>query len=286
MRKLLFSLFFILTSSIACANNLKVFNNRAIVEALAYHLDYTETGGNHRTLDEVYGFIPGAKVTIRKQIGQFIVEPSLAFKRGDLTYRGGINGSDTPFLTVFGGTENYLFNAEFILGYIGQINAKQNLVPYIQYGYRRWLREVPPIGTLTVNGSSTHIGVNSYTETYQNQFLMFGVEFQQEVSDKINAAVFVASGSTFNASLFTNLPVDVDNNSIRSIGTKDQLGSKPMYSVGIKTDYEFIDHWHVVLNATYQRFAYGKSKPVLGYLEPDSTTQDIAIGLGLAGEIV
>ena len=250
-------------------------------EAELYHLDYTEKA-RHRTLDEVYSFVPGVQISIRKSIQHIVLEPSLAFRRGDLTYRGGTG--ESPFLTLLMDTENYLFDANLLIGWLLEYHHQQNLIPYVKYGYRRWLREVPPVAFVRINGTITDIGINSYTETYQNQYLMLGLEYQKAVNDFALVALFASAGTTFDATLFTNSPSIFRQ--AKTLGFHYDLGNKPIYEVGIKTDFKWTETWHTNFNITYRDFAFGKSPPKIFSLEPNSTTQSVTIGLGISASIV
>lgn len=271
-------LLLISTTCFAVENDLPI-NNLATFEAQMYHLDYTETI-HHRTFDEVYGFAPGVKMNIRKTIKNFVIQPELVFRRADLTYRGGASG-DT-FLTLTTDTESFIFDANFLLGYLFELQHQQNLIPYVKYGYRRWLREVPPIGYLTIDGNRSHIGVNSYTETYQNQYFLLGLEYQNALNDVLTLALFAGAGTTFHAEMFANSQSWLG---CFSLSRHYHLGDKPMYETGFKMDFKLNDTWHANFNMQYTDFAYGKSQAVLFSLEPNSTTQEVSVGFGISAEI-
>lgn len=263
------------------AHSLDSFNNQASLEAQIFQFDYDETV-RHKSLDSVKGSIPGARLSIRKQIKQLVLEPSFAFKQGDLEYHGGINGADTP-KDLSSNTPQFFFNADGILGYIYCINERQVLMPYLHYGYRRWDREVPPIGYLSLFGKPLNVGINSYTEIYQHHYGLVGVEFQQVIADNAVVSAAAGAGYTFNASLFTNMPTLLPMN---TMGVTEGLGSKPIYELKVKLDYEIRPHFHILTAVNYVNYAYGKSKVIIYTYEPNSSTNELTGSLGIGVDLI
>lgn len=261
--------------------SLEALNNQAGIDVSMYQINYAETT-HGEFLDGVKGSISGVQLAIRKQIKQFVFEPALSFHQGQLQYTGETTNSLVNSKLIKD-TDNFLLNADLITSYLLPLNDKQAVLPYLHYGYRRWQREVPPVGYIILYGSPTHLGINSYSETYQNQYVILGLAFQQIVDDKIAIAFAAGAGYILRASLFTNTPTPLP---MKTIGVTQGLGSKPIYELKATLDYEIKSHYHLILTANYTDFAYGKSKVKLYIYEPNSSTREVTAGIGFAFDLI
>jgi len=272
----------ILPSSLFAANEaIQRVNNQAAVAFQWTDLDYEETLSG-RSLDAVTGGAPGVSISFTKTLDHFMVNPSMRFMLGDLTYWGGFNG-DTSGATLTADTENFIFDTDIKVGYVFELDDETTLIPYIQTGYRRWNREVPPVGTLIVDNQPTNIGVNGYTEVYENQSVLLGMMGQRALGERLVLMAFAAGGTTFNAKLFSNVPFPDVLPGVATVSLDERLGSEPIYQLGLKGDYRAGERLHFIGGVDYTRFQFGRSdgNAVLLF-EPDSTTQEWRVSLGVA----
>lgn len=262
----LFTFLFSVNPALAYNELLYKANNQTSLNLQYLDLNYREHNSRNQFLDGISGILPGLNLTVDKTIANFFLEGNFAsyFKK-NLSYTGEIIG----FNELQSSAENSLYNASFKAGYILQSNTNTNFIPYVEYGYRHWNREIPPANFIF------DISTNGYSEHYTNYFYNVGIKYQHAFTKPLVLSAFAAMGSTVNAHLRAHLPTsDVDIN--------DKLGNSPITQAGVTADYLLQDNLHLLSGIHYAHFAYGKSNTSMGIYEPDSTTQTWAYTLGVA----
>lgn len=229
-------------------------------------LQYREHNYHNQFLDGATGILPGLDIKVDKTIDNFFLEGNFAgyFKK-NLSYTGEIAG----FKELQTSAKNSLYYASLKAGYILQNDNNTNFIPYVEYGYRHWNREIPPAKFIF------DISSNGYTEHYTNYFYDVGIKFQHAFTKPLVMSAYTALGSTVNARLRTHLPT-VDTN------VNDRLGSKPITLAGVTADYLLQANLHLLTGIHYEHFAFSKSATENGSYEPDSTTRDLSYTIGIA----
>lgn len=253
------------------------FNNQVSISANAMYLDYKESE-NGETLDSVKGTAPGVELRFRKSFNRVFVEPSLSFYSGRLNYDGGYFDSSDVFHSLSTKSKNMFIKPELMLGVSFEISPDIEIAPLIVYGYQRWDREVPPVGTLTVDGET--VGINSYTEEYTHYYLAAGAELKIIPRKNLVLALKGWGGSTIQPRLFTNAPYGGGD-----VGIDYTLGQKGIYNIDLKADYAVEDNLHLFAEFGFLYYEYGKSSTVVGTLEPDSSTRQYITKLGIAFDL-
>lgn len=177
---------------------------------------------------------------------------------GTTAYAGSYqNGS--PLTTT---TDTTVWTMSGRLGRAFAVAPTLMLIPYGEYGYRSWDRNIT--------------GPGGYDETYHNSDVVGGVMVQYSPMDKLVLTAEGGGGYTFAAHMHAAAPFNADFT----------LGAEPTWRIGGQAGYTFARRWEAITSIGYSQMAYGISAPVptpLGTsLEPDSTTAETTLRAGLA----
>lgn len=244
--------------------------NSVSVSYLSLRQNYAETN-NGATLDSESGSIPGLAVTVRAtnrrgaygQIG-------MRYFSGNDAYTGHLQNG-TP---ADGMTGNRILVFEARMGQVFPIAQDLAVLPFAEFGIRTWRRDLG--------------GQEPYTETYRNDWLGAGVSELYApawagASRPLVVSASVSAAETFSAGMTTS--------GLATYGVPDEsfgLGRKARYSLGLAADYAVTRSVYLRFGVRYEQFGYGTSSLVPiggGYamLEPNSTTRETTLHVGLAG---
>ena len=272
------------------AEDINSINNQARIAFSLLTLDYAEKI-NHIVLDKENGNIPGVSIAMSKTLNRFLINPSIRFYRGEETYRGSFIEQEPGVFTLKADGDTLLLKATINVGYLFALTEKSVLTPFLSYGYRYWYRgsvAFPIDVNSSENGQMTDketIGVNGYSEIYENQCLSAGLLWQYNIRPNVVIGTYASAGSTFSSQLSGDFPGPIEiNDEIFGTVTLDQnLGSKPIYQAGINVDYRISGQFHCFAGIEYEYFHFGKSKPnIFAIYEPPSKTTEWIATIGLA----
>jgi hypothetical protein len=244
--------------------------NKAILHSsvefgfMYYYYDYKETLPPPLKSTES-GWLPGIYLSYDyKKASDIYFKLYGTIAGGNLTYDG----------TTFSGTpasfnhSQFLFKFEGDIGYTAPINEKLLLIPYTGYGYRYWRR----------GETETIAGVTFIKEVYTWSYVPVGIKVDYAIDDKWNiggnAAVHFMFGGRMTAyfsetdSALPDLEFD--------------LGNVPAYYFEIPVSYKFDKNWTITGTLWYEYSEIGKSNVVSGLYEPDSTTNQYGINVGVS----
>lgn len=245
-------------------------NNQVRASAAYQKFDYVEFDAYNLTtdgiLDSERGHQPGVAtgITVQRDIAgvakvYFSAEASRI--RGNTTYTGYLQGFDSlePYTAT---TKNTITEYQVKVGkgfQFGPLGQAQ-VTPYVAAGSYDWVRD----------SSEDEFG---YVERYKHKFFAIGALAQYEITPQLVASVDYQYGRTRNATM-TLVEDDI----------QFTLGKKPIQTLAIGLDYAVSKSVRVHANYRYNKFAYGESPEVDGYLEPASKTKrdQIQVGIGYA----
>lgn len=261
----------VLACSAAFAGTAIEAANNQVRASVAYQkFDYVELDAYKMTtdgiLDSERGHQPGvvAGITVQRDIAgvskvYFSAEASRL--RGNSAYTGYLQGAGVlePYTAT---TKNTITEYQvrvgkgFVFAPLGQVQV----TPYIAAGSYNWLRD----------SSEDDYG---YAERYKHKFFAVGALAQYEVTPQLVASVDYQYGRTSSATM-----------TIVADDTKFNLGAKPIQTLAVGVDYAVNKSVHVHANYRYNKFAYGESPEIDGFLEPSSKTKrdQIQFGIGYA----
>jgi len=260
-----------LASSAAFAGTaIDAANNQVRASAAYQKFDYVELDAYNMTtdgiLDSERGHQPGvvAGITVQRDIAgvskvYFSAEASRI--RGNTAYNGYLQGygSIEPYTAT---TKNTITEYQVKVGkgfQFGPLGQAQ-VTPYVAVGSYNWLRD----------SSEDEFG---YAERYKHKFFAIGALAQYEVTPQLVASVDYLYGRTRNATM-----------TLVAEDSQFTLGTKPIQTLAIGVDYAVTKSVRVHANYRYNKFAYGESPEVDGFLEPASKTKrdQIQVGIGYA----
>jgi hypothetical protein len=211
------------------------------------------------------GWLPGIYLSYdRKKSSEIYVKLYGNITGGDLNFNG----------TTFAGSpasfdhSQFFFKFEGDVGYTVPISEKLLLIPYTGYGYRYWRR-----GETEAIAGGTFI-----KEVYTWSYVPVGIKVDYAIDDKWNiggnAAIHFMFGGKM-TSYFSEV-----NSALPDL--EFDLGNKPGYYFEIPVSYEFDKNWSITGTLWYEYSEIGKSNVVSGLYEPDSSTNQYGINLGVA----
>lgn len=260
-------------------------NNRGAVFFSYMRVDYDEPNpGGFTPLDSVNGHTPGGEISVNKTFYNVYLSAILRAYKHDLRYRGGIIGGGDDDDSISEKTDNFFAYIMGQAGYVFHINNELAFTPYFEYGWRRWDREVPPIGIFQ------GLQINGYTEVYEHYFYDFAARLQYELADKFVFGVYAGIGHVRKPTMFTNSFSRIFINGIPYnvvAGFKYKMTSKTLRKYGITMDYFATNIVQLHLGWHYEEFKYGASpRDPLGFLEPNSKTRNHTLEAGVAFTIM
>lgn len=247
-------------SAVADTSDIRKADTGVFLDAGALDLDYRETVGG-ATLDSEKGWLPTIGVGLGLLAYPNATIPNLYLRLdgrasvGSTAYNGAICdqfGFCTPYQST---TNDTIFSGSGKLGRAFAVGPSAMLTPYAEIGYRYWSRDLG--------------GVGGYGEVYQNWEAMAGLMVQYSPRSRWVLSLSGAAGTTFSASMQT-------------FGETFPLGNKLIWRAQGKAGYFLTERTDLSATIEYQSFGYGAS-PVdaNGYYEPDSTTHETTLLLGV-----
>lgn len=186
------------------------------------------------------------------------------YTKADTDYDGSLNDG-TPWKDT---TDNIFFRFEWNIGYTFDGGDRYAVTPYLGWGYRYWKRGLG--------------GPNPFDEKYSWQYIPVGVRAQCALHDKWTVGANVAARFMFGGEM------RVESS---SLNFKVDLGDKVGCFAEMPIRYLFSRAWSFALTPWYAFSEIGESNQVLvidaggtirgPFLEPDSTTHQYGVNLGL-----
>ena len=238
-------------------------DNAVNVDFGGTYLNYAETSGGTKQDSEI-GWMPtvgvGASLLSSDRAVMALRNLYLHIdgraSYGSTAYDGAlcdVFGTCTPYQNS---TDDQIYTGSVQVGRAFTLSPHIILTPYGEVGYRHWNRDMR--------------GSYGYTEAYGNGSVLGGLMAQVSPNRRWVITLSAAGGSTFDAAMITG-------------GTTFNLTSETIWRVQGKVGYVLTDRLELTGSAQYQRFSYGAS-PVnaAGYFEPDSTTEQTTLTVGMA----
>ena len=245
-------------------------NNQISVDFLNEWLSYTEyayyatnltpVGGK---LDSENGSLPGANVSVslmrNLMVDNLYLNAQFSYVSGNTTYDGStcvIGGACIPLTKTNRAT---IYGTDFRLGKGFSLAPNVMLTPYFGIGTNYWLRR------------------GRYSETYTNDYAGGGLLAQYAPTDKLVLSAYGLIGGTFGSH------ISVGTAGPNSPAWSGSLGDSGIYKLGLSADYALTRNIHVNAGVDYVDFRYGHSavRPVTGQVEPNSTTSNVMLKVGV-----
>ncbi|MGO8914842.1 MAG: hypothetical protein ACLQJR_02920 [Stellaceae bacterium] len=247
--------------AVADTLDIRKADNGVSLDAGETYLDYAETSGGV-TADTEKGWLPTVGLGFGMLAFHNAPIPNLYFRLdarasiGSTAYNGALCdqfGFCTPYQST---TNDQIYTGAAQLGRAFELGRAVLLTPFAEIGYRYWSRDLK--------------GIGGYGETYQNWDAMGGLLLQYSPASRWVLSLSGAAGTTFGASVETS-------------GESFPLGSQLIWRTQGKIGYRLSERIELSLSGEYQSFGYGAS-PVdaNGFYEPDSTTHETTLLLGIA----
>lgn len=231
------------------------------VSLLSMRQTYIESGSG-KVYDREEGRIPGLAVSLGfLWTGGAYVHGAVRDRFGSDTYVGATH-SGVPVTTETG---NRIATAAVRGGYGFMATPDIAVIPYLTGGNRAWRRALG--------------GPAPYSEVYDSFWLGAGVLTEVAVSPHLVVSGFGSAGRM----VLPFMTTSIDGETVAF-----QLGARTRVRAGISLDYRLRARLHLLVEATYVRFAFGTSGPtpitgtVLTVSEPASTTEETSLQAGVA----
>ncbi|NLH82482.1 MAG: hypothetical protein GX458_16790 [Phyllobacteriaceae bacterium] len=241
-------------------------NNQVTVSFVENSRFYMETDSSGGRLDSERGWLPGVEVSGSLMqnwvVDNFYLYGQFKWVNSPTTYTGSyIGGTYGDIMQHDGAT---VVGADFRIGEGFAAWDRAMVTPYAGLGFRNWTR--------TVNGTG------GLREDYRHGYAGAGLMVQYAPADHLVVGVNGLIGGTFAAEMETSL---LTGGAVIPVG-KYKLGSRAIYMAGANIDYAFANNVHVSTGVDYVGYGYGRSpQDAYGIYEPDSTTHDVTIKVGL-----
>jgi hypothetical protein len=246
--------------------DIRAADNAVSLDLGGSYLDYTETQGG-ATLDTEKGWLPtiglsfGMLAFPEAPIGNLYLHLDGRASLGSSHYNGGLCdqfGNCTPYQSS---TNDKIFSGDGQLGRAFTLGHYFMLTPFAEIGYRYWSRDLT--------------GTGGYTEHYYNWDAMGGLLAQLSPTPHWVFSLSGAAGKTFDASMSTY--------GITGSNETFNLGSEVAWRVQAKAGYRITDRLELTTTAEFSDLAFGASAvDANGYYEPDSTTHQTTLLVGVA----
>jgi hypothetical protein len=163
---------------------------------------------------------------------------------GQTSYRGFLQQGNalTPYNNAR--TGNVMLDSSFRLGLPVAIYPRSQIVPFANYEWHRWQRDLA-----------------QYRETYQHQSVSAGVLVQLAPAPKWVLEADASTGHTTYVEL-----------AVPTSGFKGRLGNASIKQLGLGADYWLSGRFTVGLRWSQARYRYGASAIINRLQEPDSST--------------
>ena len=229
-------------------------------ERAYYATNLTPAGGK---LDSENGSLPGYNVSVSLMrnwiVDNLYMNAQVSYVSGDATFDGStcvFGGTCTPVSRTNSAT---IFDTDFRLGKGFGLAPNVMLTPYFGIGTNYWLRR------------------GQYSETYTNDYAGGGLLAQYAPTDKLVLSAYGLVGGTFGSH------ISVGTAGPKSPAWSGPLGDSGIYKLGLSADYALTRNIHLHAGVDYVDFRYGHSavQPVTGQVEPNSTTSDVMLKVGV-----
>jgi opacity protein-like surface antigen len=251
-------------------------NNQIAIQFAATNFDYIETGDPARglsgTLDTERNWVPGVTVEFSLMrnwiVSNLYFDARHTYLDGATDYRGsGYTIIDrVPAYHSLSTTSGAVVNDfDFRLGKGFEPQPNLMLTPYVGAGYHNWQR--------MVNGG----------EEYSNGYVGGGLLAQWSPVSRLVLSAHGLMGSTFASSISVSGGYEVAwvmatraNHSFSG-----PLGDSRIYRAGLGADYALAGPLHLNASVEWVDFKYGESDIYDHNYEPDSSTQNTTVRVGV-----
>ncbi len=241
-------------------------DNALTLDAGASYLDYAETQGGS-TLDTEKGWLPTVGLSFgmlafpEAPIANLYLHLEARASLGSTNYNGALCdqfGDCVPYQST---TNDQIYTGDLQVGRAFALGRFTMLTPFVEFGYRYWSRDLT--------------GTGGYTEDYSNWDAMGGLLAQVSPAPRWVFSLSGAAGKTFDANMSTN--------GLTGSNENFALGSEVAWRLQAKAGFRLTESVELTSTAEYSSLAYGAS-PVdaSGYYEPDSTTHQTTLLIGVA----
>lgn len=253
-------------AAMADVTDIRKADNAIELDAGATHLNYKENSGGG-TLDSEKGWLSTAHLGVsylaldQAPVTNLYLHLDVEGSTGSTHYGGALqdlqSGAAVPWQSS---TNDNLISTDVQAGYAFPIGRTLMLTPYAELGYRYWDRDLT--------------GAGGYPEHYSNWEGMGGLLAQYSPIARWVLSLSGSAGTTFGGNL------DASNIHFR-------LGDDLTWRTQAKVGFRVTTHLELLGTATYERLGFGASpvypiSPTMGLQEPDSTTHQATVLVGVA----
>jgi opacity protein-like surface antigen len=251
-------------------------NNQIAIQFAATNFDYTETGDPARglsgTLDTERNWVPGVSVELSLMrdwiVSNFYFNARYTYLGGTTDYRGERVFDAYEYPTEYGSVSlkngAAVNDFDFRLGKGFEVQPNLMVTPYLGVGYHDWQRKV------------------NDGEEYSNGYVGGGMLVQWAPASGFVLSAHGLIGSAFGSYidvLGSYHPASV----MATIGGvfSGPLGDSAIYRVGLSADYALTRTIHLNAGVEWVDYKYGESAIYDGWYEPDSSTSNTTVRVGL-----
>jgi hypothetical protein len=252
--------------AVADVLDIRKADNALTLDAGASYLDYAETYAG-TTLDTEKGWLPTVGLSFgmlafpQAPIANLYLHLDARASLGSTYYNGGLCDQFGNCIPYQSNTNDQIFTGAAQIGRAFALGRVVMLTPYAEIGYRYWSRELT--------------GTGGYTEDYHNWDAMGGLLAQWSPVARWVLSLSGAAGKTFGA--------DMSTSGITGANENFALGSEITWRVQAKAGFRITERVELTSTAEYSTLSYGASAvDANGYYEPDSTTHQTTLLLGIA----
>lgn len=246
---------------------IKNANNQVVTGIGVHDLEYAEYDKYHQVpgyLDTEMGSQPAVSFSIGQQadlLGQKNVYWKLDYiaAKGTTAYDGYLQDSNGNIVSPYKNTtDSGVDHFTLKLGKAFAVNSHAQVTPFGALTSRAWRRAMQ--------------GPYGYTEIYDFKALEVGVLGQYAFTPKLVGSASLSTGSTYNATMYTNI-----------IGQGNyKLGSSPITNINLNLDYVLNRSTHLNIGYFQSDFKFGESPVVGNSFEPESFSKvkGFTVGVG------
>jgi hypothetical protein len=191
-------------------------------------------------LDAETGNIPVLQVSYGVMRPHIFGQVALNIASGDTTYDGHL--INPPYTPVMATTSNTMVDFVGRVGYPFGAGSRVVLVPYGEFSFHYWERDI------------------GYIEDYTHLAIGLGGKVLWSPAQRLVIEGGLSLGTTFLGTMSTG-------------GDDFTLGDRPYWSAYTSLDVRLGARWHVKAALDYREWEYGQSDVVAGYIEPRSLTK-------------
>jgi len=234
------------------------------VSAGVMGFSYKEYADSGALLDREDAMLPGVTGELGHRIGPWRISASGSFFSGTADYDGQTQAG-VPAKTD---TDEQLWSAGVRLERRLEIGTA-SLSPYVGFGYHEWQRDIKNGRTVNNTPVTGLLEVYSWKTAELGALLRFNT-WWEGLEGAVDARVF----RTFAPELQVRLPGATRD-------TTFDLGEETGGRLALLGTYRLDARLRLRIEAFYERWSFGKSPVVSGFLEPRSDTQTAGLLVGL-----